>query len=166
MDILKIILLHLSLLAVQTLYMYLSSKNQLKKRTCLYVAAVLPVASIPVVLNMQSSEAYSLYEYSAVFCIIAAAIADVSYSAFFNKDYLTDSTVRSFHYTYFLICTAVAYIKNLSNPFKISGILLLLAVIYISNVGRRPSVSEYIRAAAFATLSIFCAWSFLLLADI
>ena len=88
----EIALLHLIILASQSFYMYLSSKSRMKKKWYMYILAIPFVMSFPAILYNQDQYAYSLYEYAVVICIITAAVADITYAAFRNKDYMTDES--------------------------------------------------------------------------
>lgn len=159
--IIKIVLFHLFLLAVQALYMSLSNKTQMKKRQYMYLAAIPVVAAFPLILNLQDPAAYSLYEYGIVFCIITAAIADTIYASFRNKDLMTDGAICSMHYSYFMICAITAFAGSISTLFRIIAVLLLAGVFAFFAFVRKRSPKEFLYAAPLALLSLACSWAFL-----
>ena len=157
---LSIVILHLIIFASQAFYMYFSSKAQMKSRRKLYLVALPYVIAFPLILNYQDPEAYTLYEYSIVFCIIFAAVTDVVYAAVRDKDLMTDSMIRSLHYSYFLICTAAVYSENVSILFRTVISLILLSLILLYILFRKQTIKEFVKAIPLSMLSIACAWAF------
>lgn len=156
----KIVLLHLFLLAVQGFYMFVSNRQQLKDKRYLYPAAIPIVGAMPVLLHSQSPHVYSVYEYAIVICMITAAMADVSYVVLTNKEYLTDAAIRRFHYSYFLICLIAAFCGGIRIWVKAACILLLAGIICWSCLIKKHSRSEPIKAIPLALFSYACAWVF------
>ena len=156
----KIALLHLSLLATQGFYMYVSNKQQLKSNRCLYLLAIPFVVTLPVFLDMQSTHSYSIYEYSIVFCILAAAVVDASYAALTNKEYFIDVTIRRLLYSYFLICLMAAFSGGISIWAKIVCLILLAGVFCWYCLMKKHSWLELIKAIPIALFSYACAWVF------
>lgn len=156
----RIALLHLFLLATQGFYMFVSNRQQLKNKRYLYPTAIPIVAAMPVLLNSQSPHAYSIYEYSIIICMITAAAADVSYAAITNKEYFTDAAVRKLHYSYFLICLAVAVSAGAGTWIKAVLLILLSGIICWSCLIKKHSLSELIKATPLSLLSYVCAWAF------
>ena len=150
--------LHFTILASQALYMYLSNKDQMKKRRYMYLAALPIVLAVPIAMNMQNPAAYSLYEYSILFCFFTAAVADVCISTGFDKSYLTDENIQSLNCSYFMICAAVTYIENMSIAFKAVFSLILICVIAASFITKKNSVKGLLKAFPLTIFSIACAW--------
>lgn len=153
-------LLHLSMLATQAIFMYISNKQQLKAKRYLYLLALPFVAAFPVVLNLQDPHSCSIYEYSIVFCIITAATADTTYAAFTNKEYFTDKTIRRLQYSYFLICLMASFSGGISIWVKAVCTILLAGSFCWHCLMKKHSWLELIMAIPLALLSYACAWPF------
>ena len=157
----SLVFLHLWILASQAFYMYLSNKSQLKTYRYLYLIAIPIAAAFPVIIYSQDQQAYSLYEYAIVFCIIFAAVIDSSLVFATDREYMTDATCRSLIYTYFMICTAVAFAGNIT-PIVRAVTTFLLAGSFIAFCPvRKHSAIELVKGVPIAALSILCAWAFL-----
>lgn len=156
----NIALLHLWILASQAFYMYLSNKDQLKKHRYLFLIAVPIVMAFPVLVNSMDQQAYLLYEYAVIFCIVFAAVTDVSLAAF-NKEYLSYETCRSLVYTYFLICIGVSFSGNISMAVKIVPVFLLVSSFLVFSIVKKHSVTALIKSIPLALLSVVCSWAFL-----
>ena len=156
----KIALLHLSLLAIQGFYMYISNKQQLKNKRYLYLLAMPLVAALPIFLNIQSPHSYNVYEYSIVYCMITAASADVSYVILTNKEYFTNATIRRLQYSYFLICLMAAFTGGISIWVKAVCITLLAGILCWFCLLKKLSWLEFIKAIPLALFSYTCAWLF------
>ena len=159
-EVLKILLLHFILLASQAFYMYLSNKTQLKRNRNLYFIALLPVLALPVLYILRDPSAYPVYEYAVVFCMIAAALADTVYAAACNKEFFTDQTIRSLHYSYFVICMAVSFCRGTGMLIKAVTAAILAAVVCWSCVLKKHSPAEFAKAAALALCSFACSLTF------
>ena len=157
----KIIFLHLLMLASQAFYMYLSNKTLMKKTRYMYFAAVPLVIAVPIILDLQNTYAYSLYEYSILFCILGAALADVICAAAHNKEYMTDETTRSFHYAFFLICFATACIGGTSMLIIIITVTALVTFMAFQIFIRKRSATEFIKSLPLAGCSLACSWALL-----
>lgn len=157
----NIALLHLWILASQAFYMYLSNKTQLKKHRYLYLIAIPIITVFPVIISSQDMQAYTLYEYAIVFCIIYAAIIDSSLAAAINREYLTDETCRSLIYTYFLICVVTSFWGSASITVKMIPAFLLGASVLVYTLVKKDSVIELVKSIPLALLSVFCSWAFL-----
>ena len=160
-EVLKILLLHFILLASQAFYMYLSNKTQLKRNRNLYFIALLPVLALPVLYIFRSPSAYPVYEYAVVFCMIAAALADTVYAAACNKEFFTDQTIRSLHYSYFIICLAASFCKGTGVPVKVITSVILAGTCFRQCIMKKYSPSEFVRAMPLALLSFACSWAFI-----
>lgn len=159
--IVKIALLHILFFVSQAFYMYLSNKPQLKKHRYLYLIAV-PIATVfPTVIYSQDPQIYDLYEYAIVFCIIAAAMVDVTLAAGFGREYLTDKTGRSLTYSYFLICTATAFAGSTSIAVRAITLFLLAGSLLIFVLVKKHSAVELIAGIPLALVSVICSWAFL-----
>ena len=161
MSIANIALLHLWILASQAFYMYLSNKAQLKKHRYLYLIAIPIITAFPVIISSQDIQAYNLYEYAVVFCIVFAAVADSSLAAAFNREYLTDETCRSLIYTYFLICVVTSFGGSVSITVRLIPAFLLVASALVFTLVKKNSVVELVKGIPLALLSVFCSWAFL-----
>lgn len=159
-DTIKIAILHLSLLAVQGIYMYVSNKQQLKSKRYLYLLAIPFVVTLPVFLDMQSPHSYSIYEYSIVFCILTVAVVDASYAALTNKEYFTDMTIRRLQYSYFLICLMATVSGGISIWVKAVCLILLAGIFCWYCLMKKHSWLELIKAIPLALFSYACAWVF------
>ena len=159
-DTIEIALLHLSLLAIQGIHMYVSNKQQLKNKRHLYMLAMPFVAALPIVLSQQSLHSYSIYEYSIVLCMMIAATADTSCTAFADREYFTDATIRRLHYSYFLICLMAAFSGEISIWVKAVCMTLLAGVLCWSCLLKKHSWIELIKAIPLALFSYICAWTF------
>lgn len=159
--IVKIALLHILFLASQAFYMYLSNKPQLKKHRYLYLIAVLIVTAFPIVIFSQDPQIYDLYEYAVVFCIVAAAMVDVTLAAAFGREYLTDKNGRCLTYSYFLICTAIAFAGSTSITVRTITLFLLAGSLMIFIIVKKHSAVELIAGIPLALVSVICSWAFL-----
>lgn len=157
----NIALLHLWILASQVFYMYLSNKAQLKKHRFLYLIAIPIITAFPVIISSQDMQAYTLYEYAIVFCIVFAAIVDSSLAAAVNREYLTDETCRSLIYSYFLICVVASFWGSTNITVKIIPTFLLVASILVFTLVKKNSVNEIVKSIPLALLSVFCSWAFI-----
>ena len=160
-DTVKIAFLHLTILATQAFYMYLSNKTQLKKYRYLYVAAIVPVMTVPVILSIQNPHAYYLYEYAILICIFTAAITDVIISAGLNKEYLTDATFCRFSYSYFLICIAAAFSGGISMSIRIVIVMIIIGLIIIFTFFKKQTALAFVKSIPLAALSVVCSWALL-----
>ena len=158
----KIALFHTAILATQAFYMYLSNKEQLLKRRYLYFLIMPFVLGFPVILYLQSPDAYDLYEYAIVFCIFIATIADTIF-AIFNKEYMTDESIRRFHYAYFFICMAVACNSGISSWLRAINLLALIGSFCMSTISKKHSPFEVLKSLPLAVSSYVCSYVFLLL---
>lgn len=156
----NIALLHLWILATQAFYMYLSNKTQLKKHRYLYIIAIPIITAFPVIISSQDLQAYTLYEYAIVFCIIFAAIVDSSLAAAINREYLTDETCRSLISAYFLICVVTSFWGNISISVRMIPAFLLGISILVSTLVKKDPVIELVKSIPLALLSVFCSWAF------
>lgn len=157
----KITLFHLSILAVQAIYMYISNKALLKEIRCLFVLAMPIIIAYPIILNNSDTYAYELYEYAIVFCVFMAAIADTVCAAMFNKEYLTKEKTSSFHYAYFLICAAAVCIGNAPDIARILTVSVLLGLLAFQVFVRKHSLSEFANSLPLTLFSVVCSWTFL-----
>jgi len=140
--------------------MYLSNKTQLNKHRYLYLIAIPIIAAFPVIISSQDMQAYTLYEYAIVFCIIFAAIVDASLAAT-NREYLTDETCRSLIYTYFLLCMVITFWGNTGITVKMISAFLLGTSILVFTLVKKHSVIELVKSIPLALLSVFCSWAFI-----
>lgn len=154
----KIAILQAALVASQAIYMYVSSTEQFIKRRMLFLICIPFVAAFPVAVHAQDQEAYTLYLYSLVMCMVIAAFADVICAAASNREYLTDQTVRRFHYAYFLICIITSVFGHFSLAAKGAAVLLLACVFYYQHFIKRHSAAELLKAVPLAAISFLCAW--------
>ena len=154
----KIAILQAALVASQAIYMYVSSTEQFRKRRMLFLICIPFVAAFPVAVYAQDKEAYTLYLYSLVMCMVIAAFADVICAAAANREYLTDQTVRRFHYAYFLICIITSVFGHFSLAAKGAAVLLLACVFYYQYFIKKNTASELLKAVPLAAISFFCAW--------
>lgn len=161
MSILKLVLLHLCIFGAQVFYMFLTNKAHVKTRKILYLIAIPVVIVIPVILNSQDPWTCSLYEYSIVFCVFAAALVDVILAAGYNKAFISDSNCRSLIYTYIMICAAAAFIGNVSNLVKVAAAAILAVLFLVLVVLRKKYVMEFLKGIPLALISVLCAWAFL-----
>ena len=157
----KTVLLALAILAAQALYMYLSSKNQLKSRWYLYILAIPLVSAVSVIMYSSSEYALNLYEYAVIICIFTAAVADVIYAARYNKDYMNDETACGFLYAYLMIVTAASWFVNASLPARIISAILLAASIIVFSFVKKHSLKELLKASVLTFFSVICSWSFM-----
>lgn len=155
---LKIVILQAALVASQAIYMYVSSTEQFMKRRMLFLACIPFVAAFPAAVYAQDKEVYTLYLYSLVMCMVIAAFADVVCAAASNREYLTDQTVRRFHYAYFLICIITSVLGHFSLAAKGAAVLLLACVFFYQHFIRRHPASELLKSVPLAALSFLCAW--------
>ena len=155
--IVKVAFLHFMFLSSQAVYMYVSNTAQLKSRRLLYIIWMPFVIGLPAVLYYQYPDAYYLYEYAIVTCMITAAIADAACAAAMNREYLTDSTARRFLYSYLLICVLSAFLGGAGNWIKVITALLLIETFFVSHSLRKYPISEFLRSVPLALLSIVCA---------
>lgn len=156
----NIALLHLCILASQTFYMYLSNKGQMKKHRYLYIIAAPIAAVLPVLLNSQDPWACSLYEYAIIFCIIIAAVIDVTLAAARDKDYMTDETGRTLTYSYFMICAAAAFMGSTTAAVRTVTVFLLVGSFLVFSLKKKTSAVELVRGIPMAALSVLCSWAF------
>ncbi len=154
----EIALLHLIILASQSFYMYLSSKSRMKKKWYMYILAIPFVMSFPAILYNQDQYAYSLYEYAVVICIITAAVADITYAAFRNKDYMTDESFCIFLYSYFLICATSAWSGKTQLLIRIITTIVLISAIVLCGFTGKHFMKWLFKAALLAILSIAVSW--------
>lgn len=161
MSITQIAILHLWILAVQVFYMYLSNKNQLKSNRYLYLIAVPIAVAFPAIISSQSMQAYNLYEYSVIFCIVFAAIVDSSIAALYNKEFLADAAGMSLTLSYFLICTITAFRGNISMAVRIVTVFLLAGAFLVLRCIKKHSAVELLKSIPVAVLSVICSWLFL-----
>ena len=154
-------MLHLWILAGQAFYMYLSNKNQLKNNRYLYLIAVPIAAAFPVIINSQNMQAYNMYEYAVVFCIIFAAIIDVSISALYDKEFLNDANGMSLTFSYLLICIATAFLGDISVTVRMVTAFLLAGTFLAFCFTKKHSFVELLKCIPIAALSVVCSWLFL-----
>ena len=154
----KIAVLHVALVAAQAIYMFVSNTAQMKSRIKLYVLSIPVVAAFAVVLYVQDKDAYTLYLYSLVMCMIIAAFADTVSSAAANREYLSDQTSRRFHYSYFIICLVMSLFGGVSPAVKGAAVLLLAGLFLYQHFLKGHPASEIARAVPLAVISIACAW--------
>ena len=157
--IIGIAFLHLTILASQALYMYLSNIDQLKKRRYLYLVALPIVTAVPIAMNAENPSAYNLYEYAILFCFFAAAVLDVCIASGFDRSYMTDENIQSFHYSYFMICTAVVFIENLSIAFKGIFATVLIGLIVWLIVVKKNSIKSLTKAIPITIIALACSWA-------
>lgn len=161
MNTIKIVLLFLIILAAQAFYMFLSSKNQLKSNWYLYIIAIPLVTAFPVILYPHDEYAFNLYLYAVVICIFTAAVADVTYAARYNKDYMNGEAFSRFLYAYLMIVTTAAWYGNVPFMVKIIAALLLAGSIVVLSFVKKHSLKEVLKATVPALFSVVCSWSFL-----
>jgi len=161
MSITKIALLHLWILAAQVFYMYLSNKNQLKNNRYLYLLAVPIATAFPAIIGGQDIQAYNLYEYAVVFCIIFAAVADASIVAAYDREFLTDAEGMSLTLSYFLICTVISFSGDISMAVRMVAAFLLVGVFLLLSIVKKHSIVELLRSVPIAALAFACSWLFL-----
>jgi len=149
------------ILASQAFYMYLSNKTQFKTHRYLYLIAVPIAAAFPALLNSQDPQAYTLYEYAVVFCIVYAAVADSSLAAAFNREFITDDTVRSLIYSYFLMCTVAAFSGNTSITVRALTAFLLIGSFLMFVPVKKHSAMEFIKSIPLAFISVLSSWIFM-----
>lgn len=154
----KIVLLHLIILGSQAFYMYLSSKMQFKRKKYLYLIALPLVIALPVIFNALDPTAYHMYEYTVVIFMIIAAITDVSYAAAVGRDYMTDGTIRTFNYSYFIICLVSSFCGETGILIKAIIALCLAALIFWYCFRKKHSATELAKAIPFVLISFACAW--------
>lgn len=157
----KIVLLHLFILAIQALYMYLSNKPQLKSKRLLFLIAIPITAAFPAILNAQDHFSYSLYEYSIIFCILTGAVADVILAAGYNKEYLTDASGRRLLYSYLMICMASAFIGNAAASVRALSVIVFFAVLLVLCFKKKAPLAEPVKAVPLAAFALACSWAFL-----
>jgi hypothetical protein len=157
----KIALIQLIIFAAQAFYMNFSNKAQFKSRRYLYILALPYVIAFPILLNYQDTYSYSLYEYSILSCFFIAASADVTSAFFLNREYLTDSTIRRFHYAYFTICAAIVFSGDVSTIIRVFSLLILVALFALLCLAKKQSGLEFIKSIPLVIFSIACAWSVL-----
>lgn len=157
----QISLLNLSFVATQAFYMYLSCKNLMKTKLRMYYLAMPVVLIYAVALFKHDPAIYSLYEYAVIICIILVAIADVSYSTVMNRDYITDTKTYMLTITYIMICTAIAWLGNTGVIIRMSTTGTLIGIAVFCICLKKCKLSELLKAAAFAGLSVICSWTFL-----
>lgn len=160
MSITKIVFLHLCILAVQVLYIYLSNKDQLKNNRYLYLIAVPIATAFPAIIGGQDIQAYNLYEYAVIFCMIFVAAADTSIAAVFNREIITDAGCISFTLSYFLICTATAFCGNISMAVRLVSMVFIGAVLFFSII-KRSTPAELLKSVPIAALSFASSWLFI-----
>lgn len=161
MSTINIALLHLWILASQAFYMYLSNKTHMKQHCFLYLVAIPIAIAFPVIISIRDPQAYSLYEYAVVFCMVFAAVADSSLAAAYNREYLTDGRCRSLIYTYFMICVFIAFSGSCGTTVRIVSLFLLAACFLVFSLVKKNSVFEILRGIPLALLSVACSWAFL-----
>ena len=156
----KIALLHLVILAAQSFYMYLSSKSLMKSRRYLYLAAIPIVMIFPVILGSQDPAVQTLYEYSLVFCVMAAAVVDVMVSSYRNKDYMTENSWCKYMCAYFMICTAVAWYGHTGISLRLAATALLGASVVYGVIMKKLTTKYLLKAVLLAAVSLVCSWAF------
>lgn len=161
MNTIQIVLLFLIILAAQAFYMYLSSKNQFRRKWYLYVLAIPLVTAFPVIMHSHNTYAFDLYQYAIVVCIIVAAFADICYAAKHNEDYMTDDHSCGFLYAYLMITAAIAWYGSTSFALKVITMILLTGSITVCSFVRKHSLKELVRASVLALFSTACSWAFL-----
>lgn len=157
----KIALLQMWILAAQVFYMYLSNKDQLKKDRWLYLIAVPIATAFPVIIGGQDIHSYDLYEYAIIFCIVFAAVVDLSVVAYFNREFLTDTEGMSLTLSYFLICTVTAFYGNISKTVRIVAVFLFAGAFLVFIIIKKCSLAELLKSMPIALLSVVCSWLFL-----
>ena len=157
----KIALLHLLLLASQAFYMYVSNKSQLKKGRYLFALAVPIAMGFPLILYSRSPDAYFLYEYAIVICMITAAIADATVAAARNREYLTDENTRRFHYSYFMICLMTVFFSGAGIMIGMTIALILAGLFCWSHFLKKHPAEELSKAIPLALFSVACSWALL-----
>ena len=157
----KIAVLHAFILAVQTFYMFISSKTQVRDHKYLYFIAVPVVICIPVLLSSRSQAAYSLYEYALVFCIIFAAIADSAAASFTDIDIMTGSSWCKYLCSYLMICAATFLYRKAAVIPGVIAVIICAAFAACCVIKKRLSLSDFLRAAALAAASLICSWGFI-----
>ena len=154
----KIALLHIMLLGSQAIYMYITSKDQMKKRKVLYLAAIPFVAGFAVLLYRSDPKTYSLYEYSLVFCMIAAAIADSVCAAYLDRDYMQDSSIRRFCYTYFMIGIAAVCLGHVNILTVLAPAVVLACTFAVMVFVKDHPAKELLKALPLTVISVASAW--------
>lgn len=158
-DYIKIAALHLFILAVQVFYMYLSSRDQLKPHRNLFILAIPVAMAVPVLAASQSGAAYSLYEYSIVFCMIFAACADSMIACFADNDSMGGDSWRRYLCAYLAGC-AVSFCLGKAVAAGAVAAVLLLAFAAFSVVRKNLSARDLLRSAVLAAVSVACSWMF------
>lgn len=161
MDLIKIALLHLWILAVQVFYIYLSNKDRLKNDRYLYLIAVPVAAAFPAIIGGQDIHAYSLYEYAVIFCMIFVAVVDASVAVVSNRQYLTDTEGMSLTLSYFLICAVSVFCGDVSMAVRLVTLFLLAGAFMVFCIMKKRSAAELLRSLPVAALSVACSWAFL-----
>ena len=154
----KIALLHIALIASQAAYMLVSNTAQMKSRIKAYILCIPVVVAFAIALYVQDKDAYFLYLYSLVMCMIIAALADTLSSAAANREYLSDQTVRRFHYSYFIICLAMSVIGDVGLVVSGAAVLMLAGLFFYQHFLKENPASELAKAVPLAVISIACAW--------
>lgn len=157
----KIVLLHLLILATQALYMYLSNKSRFKQTRALFLIAVPLVSAFPALLNMREPYSCSLYEYSVIFCVFTAALADVILAAGYGREHITEVSGRRFMYAYLIICAASALIGSAGAGMVLLTAIVFAAVIFYQCFAMRHSVTELFNAIPLSAFSLVCSLVFL-----
>ena len=161
MNLIKIALLHLWILAVQVFYIYLSNKDQLKMNRYLYLIAVPVATAFPAIISGQDMHAYDLYEYAVIFCMIFVAVVDASVAVVSNRQYLTDTEGMSLTLSYFLICAVSAFCGDVSMAVRLVTLFLLAGAFLVFSIMKKRSAAELLRSLPVAALSVACSWAFL-----
>ena len=151
--------IHLTILVAQALYMYFTYKDKTKQRRYLYLAALPIVTAVPIAINMQSSNAYNLYEYAILFCLFAAAFMDVCIATGYDRNFMSDENIRSFHCSYFMICTAVAYAGSLSVSLKVIFTAALVCLIAWLLIVKKSGARALAKAIPLTIISLACSWA-------
>ena len=159
-DIIKIVLMHLFLLAAQAFYMLLSNKAMLKSYKYLYLIAIPVVTAFPAIIHHFCSDIYSVYEYAVVFCMITAAIVDVMFSGFFNRDYMTDARFFEYLCSFLMICTAAAWMTGTAVIFSFIITVILAVAAFAGFSLHKFSLGGLLTAAAMSAFSVLCSWAF------
>lgn len=157
----KIALMHLIILGAQAFYMFLSNRKQMLRRRYLYLLAAMFVVAFPVIINKQNADAYALYEYAVVVCIIIVALVDSVEAAAKDKDYLTDERTLRLQYTYFFICLAVSFASGISSWVGAVTVLALIVSFSILHVTKKQSPIEIIKSLPLAAFSYACSYALL-----
>lgn len=154
----KIAVLQAALVASQAIYMYVSCTEQFMRRRGLFLLCIPYVIAFPLAIYARDTEAYTLYLYSLVMCMIIAAFADVFCAASANREYLTDRTARRFHYAYFIICITISVFGHFSLVAKGAAVILLAGIFCRQHFIRKYPASELLKAIPLAAISVLCAW--------